>query len=39
MLAEMYGMIPSANTVARPKLPPANRSYRLNSVPWAWFFR
>src|SRR3972149_8884495 len=27
-------MIPSANTVARPKLPPANRSYSANSVPW-----
>src|SRR5947207_14429219 len=39
MLAEMYGMIPSANTVARPKLPPANRSYRLNSVPCPWFRR
>src|SRR5690348_3410510 len=39
MLAEMYGMMPSANTVARPKLPPANKSYRLNSVPWPWFRR
>src|ERR1041385_8434690 len=39
MLAEMYGMMPSANTVARPKLPPANRSYRLNSVPCPWFRR
>ena len=32
-------MIPSANTVAREKPPPANRSYRLNSVPWPAFFR
>src|SRR5438034_1012098 len=27
-------MIPSANTVARETPPPANRSYKLNRVPW-----
>src|SRR6266566_887159 len=32
-------MMPSANTVAREKPPPANRSYRLNSVPCPWFRR
>src|SRR5438034_9874017 len=39
MLAEIYGMMPSANTVAREKPPPANRSYRLNSVPCPAFRR
>src|SRR5919197_533895 len=32
-------MMPSANTVAREKPPPANRSYRLNSVPCPAFRR
>src|SRR3979409_883780 len=32
-------MMPSAKTVARPKLPPANRAYKLKSVPWPWFRR
>src|SRR5467141_3172861 len=39
MLAEMYGMIPSAKTVAREKPPPANRSYRLKRVPCPAFAR
>src|SRR5438876_2378012 len=39
MLAEIYGMMPSANTVAREKPPPANKSYRLNSVPCPAFRR
>ena len=33
MLAEMYGMMPSANTVARESWPPTNRSYRPSSPP------
>src|SRR6476620_11277076 len=33
MLAEMYGMIPSANTVARAKLPPVNRLNRPANPP------
>ena len=33
--AEMYGMIPSANTVARENAPPTNMSYRPNIV-FAW---
>ena len=33
--AEMYGMIPSANTVALAKLPPTKRSYRPKSE-FAW---
>src|SRR4051812_7849393 len=37
MLAEMYGMIPSANTVARAKLPPVNRLNRpANPPPFCW---
>src|SRR5712692_3357183 len=32
-------MMPSAKTVARPKLPPAKGSYRLNRVPWPWLRR
>src|SRR5260370_10139099 len=32
-------MMPSAKTVARPKLPPANRSYKLKRVPWPWLRR
>ena len=33
MLAEMYGMIPSANTVARASWPPVNRLYRPSRPP------
>ena len=33
MLAEMYGMMPRAKTVARRKAPPEKRSYSPNSVP------
>jgi hypothetical protein len=33
MLAEMYGMMPRANTVALDSCPPVNRSYRPSSPP------
>ena len=34
--AEMYGMIPSANTVSRRRLPPEKRSTMPSSVPCTW---
>ncbi len=36
MEAEMYGMMPSAKTVSRRRLPPENRSTIPSSVPCIW---
>src|SRR6185312_591023 len=39
MLAEMYGMMPNANSVARDRPPPTNRSYRPRSPPACWLLK
>jgi hypothetical protein len=37
--AEMYGMIPSAKTVARDSWPPTNMLYRPSNPPDPWFWK